>query len=123
MTIREAIQRIDSLKHNIYTHNDKLSWLSRLDGFVKTLVIDGHEGGEAVLFEGYDDSTDPERELLVPAPFDEVYLRWLEAQMDYANGEYDRYNNSMRMYQAVLDSYVNHYRRTHTPKSGAFRYF
>ena len=39
------------------------------------------------------------------------------------NGEYDRYNNAMEMYQTLWDSYVNHYRRIHMPKGGGFRYF
>ena len=82
MKIREAVERIDSHKHNIYTQNDKIAWLSRLDSMVKTLIIDAHEGGEAVEFTGYDDSTDLNTEMLVPAPFDEMYLRWLEAQID-----------------------------------------
>lgn len=123
MKIREAIERIDSHKHNIYTQNDKIAWLSRLDSMVKTLIIDAHEGGEAVEFTGYDDSTDLNTEMLVPAPFDEMYLRWLEAQIDYSNGEYGKYNNAITMYQTAYDAYANHYRRTHMPKSTAIKYF
>lgn len=123
MKIREAIERIDSHKHNIYTQNDKIAWLSRLDSIVKTLIIDAHEGGEAVEFTGYDDSTDLNTEMLVPAPFDEMYLRWLEAQIDYSNGEYGKYNNAITMYQTAYDAYANHYRRTHMPKSTAIKYF
>ena len=123
MTIREAIERIDSHKHNIYTQNDKIAWLSRLDSMVKTLIIDAHEGGEDVEFTGYDDSTDLNTEMLVPAPFDEMYLRWLEAQIDYSNGEYGKYNNAITMYQTAYDAYANHYRRTHMPKSTAIKYF
>ena len=123
MKIREAIERIDSQKHNVYSQNDKIAWLSRLDFLVKTLIIDAHEGGETVEFNGYNDRTDMETELLVPAPFDEVYLRWLEAQMDYSSGEYDKYNNAILMYQTSYDGYANHYRRTHMPKSTAIKYF
>lgn len=123
MKIREAVERIDSHKHNIYTQNDKIAWLSRLDSMVKTLIIDAHEGGEAVEFTGYDDSTDLNTEMLVPAPFDEMYLRWLEAQIDYSNGEYGKYNNAITMYQTAYDAYANHYRRTHMPKSTAIKYF
>ena len=123
MKIREAIERIDSHKHNIYTQNDKIAWLSRLDSMVKTLIIDAHEGGEAVEFTGYDDSTDLNTEMLVPAPFDEMYLRWLEAQIDYSNGEYGKYNNAITMYQTAYDAYANHYRRTNMPKSTAIKYF
>lgn len=123
MKIREAIERIDSQKHNVYSQNEKIAWLSRLDFLVKTLIIDAHEGAETVEFTGYNDRTDMETELLVPAPFDEVYLRWLEAQMDYSSGEYDKYNNAILMYQTSYDSYANYYRRTHMPKSTAIKYF
>lgn len=123
MKIIEAITRFDSLKHNTYSQNEKVAWLSRLDGMVKRLIIDTHEGGEDVVFDGYTDSTSTETELLVPAPFDEMYLRWLEAQVDYANGEYEKYNNSILMYQTDYDAYANYYNRTHMPKGTAFKYF
>ena len=123
MKIIEAINRIDSLKHNTYSQNDKVAWLSRLDSKVKNLIIDTHDGGEDVTFTGYDDSTDLNTELLVPAPFDEIYLRWLEAQIDYHNGEYDKYNNAILMYQTAYDGYANHYNRNHMPKGTAIKYF
>lgn len=123
MKIIEAINQIDNLKHNTYSQRDKILWLSRLDSMVKRLIIDTHEGGEDVVFEGYTDTSDPETELLVPAPFDEIYLRWLEAQIDYANGEYGKYNNSILMYQAAYDGYANYYKRNHMPKGKKIRYF
>ena len=123
MKIIEAINRIDSLKHNTYSQNDKVAWLSRLDSMVKRLIIDTHEGGEEVTFTGYDDSTAMDTEMLVPAPFDEVYLRWLEAQIDYHNGEYDKYNNAIEMYQAAYDGYANYYNRNNMPKGKAIKYF
>lgn len=123
MKIIEAINRIDSLKHNIYSQNDKVAWLSRLDSNIKRLIIDTHEGGEKITFTGYDDKTDLNTEMLVPAPFDEMYLRWLEAQIDYTNGEYDKYNNAITMYQTAYDAYANFYNRTHMPKKRNFKYF
>ena len=123
MKIIEAINRIDNLKHNTYTQNEKLEWLSRLDSMVKRLIIDTHEGGEDVTFDGYNPETNPETEMLVPAPFDEIYLRWMEAQIDYANGEYDKYNNAILMYQTVYDNYANYYNRNHMPKGKGFKYF
>ena len=97
MTIIDAISRIDALKHNTYSRSDKVSWISRLDSMVKRMIIDTHEGSESVNFTGYDDSTDLNTELLVPEPFDEVYLRWMEAQIDYHNGEYNKDNNAILM--------------------------
>lgn len=123
MTIIEAINRIDDLKHNTYDQKDKLEWLSRLDSMVKRLIIDTHEGGDEVSFTGYDDSTDIHTELLIPAPFDEVYLRWMEAQIDYSNGEYDKYNNSIEMFNTSWTGYQNYYNRTHMPKGKSMKFF
>ena len=122
MKIIEAINRIDSLKHNTYTESDKVEWLSRLDAMVKKHIIDTHEGDE-VSFTGYDDITNLQTELLVPAPYDEVYLRWMEAQIDYHNGEYDKYNNAMEMFNTAYEGYQNYYNRTHMPKGKKFKFF
>lgn len=123
MKIIDAVNRIDSLKHNTYTNADKVAWLSRLDSMVKKLIIDTHERADEVIFTGYDDSTDLQTELLVPEPFDEVYLRWLEAQIDYHNGEYGKYNNAIAMYNTAYEAYRNDYNRTHMPLGKSFKYF
>lgn len=123
MKICDAISQIDRLKHNTYSVADKVSWLSRLDAMAKRLIIDTHEGGEEVPFSGYDDTTDTGTEMLIPAPFDEVYIRWLEAQIDYANAEYDSYNNSIQMFQTAYDQYEAWYNRTHMPIGKPVVYF
>lgn len=122
MTLIEAISKIDNLKHNTYTHEDKVSWLSRLDHMVKKEILDTHEGGDGTEFSGYDTDSSVETELLVPPPYDELYLRWLEAQIDYCNGEYDRYNNAMEMFNTAYQGYANYYNRTHMPKGNRFRF-
>ena len=115
MKIIDAITRLDSLKFNTYTQEDKIEWLSRLDNMVKQQVIDTHEGAEAVSFNGYTAETPTDTVLLVPAPYDEVYLRWMEAQIDYHNGEYDKYNNAIIMFNAAFESYQKHYNSAHRP--------
>lgn len=122
MTLIEAISKIDNLKHNTYTHEDKVGWLSRVDHMVKEEILDTHEGSGGEWFFGYDTQSDVETELLVPPPYDELYLRWLEAQIDYCNGEYDRYNNSMEMFNTAYQGYANSYNRTHMPKGTRFRF-
>ena len=115
MTIIEAIKRLDALKHNTYGKSDKVEWLSRLDNMVKKNIIDTHEGGDDVIFDGYDDTTDLDTKLLVPTPYDEMYLRWLEAQIDYHNGEYDKYNNAIIMFNTAYEAYQSFYTRNHLP--------
>ena len=123
MTINDVITRIDALKPNTYSVEDKIRWLSELDGIIKVKIIDTHEGGESVSFSGYPGDCDLMTELLVPAPYDDVYIYWLEAQIDYANGEYNKYNNSRERYNAVYADFRNYYNRTHMPKGAKFKFF
>ena len=123
MTLFEAISQINNLKPNTYSHTDKVKWLSTLDGIIKTEIIDTHEGAEQVEFNGYDEDTDLSTELLVPAPYDSIYIRWLDAQVDYANGEYDRYNNGVQVYNDAYTAFERFYNRTHMPKGKKFKFF
>lgn len=123
MTLMEAISHVDSIKPNRYTQVEKIKWLSILDGIVKTEIIDTHEGAEAVTFNGYDDIAHLTTTLLIPAPYDDVYYRWLEARIDYANGEYGKFNNSITMYNTAYTAFEKFYNRTHKPIAKNFTHF
>ena len=115
MTISEAITKIDALKFNTYKPNEKIAWLSTIDGIIKREVIDTHEGGESVVFNGYDENTSLDTELLAPAPYDDLYIKWLESQIDYANAEYGKYNNSKLAYNTAFTAFESWYNRQHMP--------
>ena len=123
MTIIELITDVDALKPNGYEQDYKVQWLSQVDGRVKQDIIDTHEGGENVSFSGYDDTTPLDTKLLVPKPYDELYRYWLEAQIDYANGEYTKYNNSMAMFNEAYSAFERYYNRTHMPKGKELKFF
>lgn len=123
MTIIEAINRIDGLKPNIYSQSEKVRWLSQLDGFVKNDIIDTHEGSDAITFSGYDDETSIDTVLLIPSPYEDVYIHYLEMKIDYSNGETIKYNNSAMMYNNAYSSFEKWYNRTNMPKQNGFDYF
>lgn len=122
MTINQAIAALDAGKANTHSRQDKLGWLSRVDGMIQSQLHDTHAGGPTQ-FSGYTDSTDPDQELLVPAPWDELYLHYMQAQIDYLNGDMTRYANGAALYNTCLVDYKNHYNRTHAPKGQNWRYF
>ena len=124
MTIIEAINLIDASKPNTYGQVEKIRWLSNLDWTIKREIIDTHEGGESIVFNGYTEDTPHDTQLLAPAPYDELYVRWLEAQIDYANGEYNKYNASMSMHNTYMTSFINYYNRNHMPlQKNGMKYF
>lgn len=123
MKIIEAINKIDEQKRNTYTQDEKLAWLNRLEWMIKLDIVDTHEGGESVTFTGYNSDTPVTTELIASAPHDEVYLRWLEAQIDYTNGEMGKYDNSYAMFNTAYTAFSSYYNRTHMPKSTSLKFF
>ena len=122
MTLGEVLAQIDGLKYNPYTTAEKLRWLSDLEGRIRTEIVDTHEGAPETPFVPFTPDTPLDTELLIPAPYDGVYLRHLEARMDYHSGEIDRYNNSSQLFNAVYSGFWRHYNRTHLPKTGSWKF-
>lgn len=124
MTIEKAIDIIDNLKPNQFTDEEKLRWLSILDGRIKTEIIDTHaDASEEEIDTEYNDNTPIVTELLVPYPYDDIYIKWLEAQIDYANGEIAKYNNSFYTFNDAYSAYDNYYNSKHMPKGTKIKFF
>lgn len=128
MTILEALDTINRMKPNTYDNHTMIKWLSTLDGLIFRQVISTHEqtleeGEEPMTFEGYTDDTPLSTELIVGEPYDEIYASWLEAKIDYANGDIQKYNNSVVHYNDIYQSYVDDYNRTHMPLTNKFKFF
>ena len=128
MKIMEAIRRVDELKANTYTIGEKIAWLSEIDGNVKKTIYDTHipnVGDIPATFSGYTEESVEDGEgceLLIPAPWDSVYIYWLQAQMDFYNNEMERYNNSIAAVNSTLQTFENHYHRTHSMTGTAFNH-
>lgn len=120
MTINEAIARVDDLRPNTMSTSEKIRLLARLDGKIKAEIIDAHEGSETVMIEPYTDE-DLSRELLVPFPYDDLYVHYLDAYISYALGEFKRYNSAILLYNAGYHDFAAYYRRTHMPRQARRR--
>lgn len=113
MTAMEAIGWVDEKKHNLYSLEDKLLWLGQVERMAAQLRGRcGLEGETAPL--------EPESVLTVPE--DALYFRYLEAQIDYSNQEYLKYNNAMSLFTALWQEYANSLRRR-LPGAGRRNFF
>ena len=54
-------------------------------------------------------------ELLTPNPHSKIYPEYVIARIDYANGEYDKYDNTMQMFNAFWGEYSRWYARMYRP--------
>lgn len=122
MKVSEAIERIDAQKHNTFSTAEKIAWLSELDGRVKLEIHDTHEGFDEEPFPGYGPE-DTQQVLLVGAPFEELYLHYLESRMDYRTGEAARCANALAHFDNVWKAYRNYVNQTHRPKGVTIRFF
>lgn len=124
MTIQEAISRIDTIMPNGYSKAEKIRWLSELDGKIIREIINVSEFGKDVMFRPYDEDTDENKSLIVEAPYDEMYIKWLESQIEYANGEYNKYNNSITLFNSTLMTYSNLFNKKHIAQQKAnFKFY
>lgn len=112
MTINEAIARVDDLRDNTVRTDIKISCLQMVDQQVYEEIIKTREGADAVTFPDYSDNNG-ERVLLVPPPYDMLYVYRLEAEICYRNEEIDRQANALTRYNELMDAFAKHYAREH----------
>mgnify|MGYP000279004936 CR=1 FL=1 len=116
MTAGQVLAQVDDLLPNSYPGEQKRRWLRQAEGFVLEEVVRAHEGGEAA--ELPDELADA-APLLAPAPYDGLYRHYVEAQIHYANGELERYNNAMALWNNGLMTLRDHWCRGHMPRRQA----
>ena len=114
MKAMDMIDRVDLLEPNDYGPEQKLQWLSTLDGKAFREVIETHEDAPTDTLPSY---VNGDEELLIEAPFAlDIYYYYLQAMIAAENSETQRYNKRMTMFNAAYQEWTNWYNRTHMPK-------
>lgn len=110
MTANKVIELVDAIRPNSFSEEQKFGWINDLEGMVQELVIQTDEVKPLAYPE------DMDKELLISAPFDNVYGLYLESMIDYYNREFGNYNNSAMMFETRFDEYKKAYIRAHRAK-------
>lgn len=115
MKAMEIIDRVDMLEPNDYGPEQKLRWLSTLDGKVFCDVILTHEDGKLDAMPEY---TNGNEELIIGMPHGEdVYFYYLTAMIAAENNENARYAKRTTQFNNAYQQWVSWYNRSHKPKS------
>ena len=102
MTITALIEKIQEEKPNTFTAEKLLSFINEIETEVADqLFID------FVPYEEVDDT-----DLLVPAPYDRLYVSYVKSQVDYANEEYASYQNNAAQHVQDFRDFVDWVVRT-----------
>ena len=117
MTILEAITQADLIRPNVLDPAVKLRWLSTLDGQIHTELLRG-EREASTAFPGYGEDTElATTQLLVPYPYEELYVLYLLMRIDLEHGELDRYNNDAARFNRLWQSFAARWWRSNLPGS------
>lgn len=111
MTLKQVIDHVDSLKDNAFTYDQKTRWINEIEGQVQT---------EVFLFRPdnitqYTWESNQNTELFVKAPYDSIYDYYLQAAIDFHNGEYDKAQNSIAWFKDKYDAFKKWYVETYHP--------
>ena len=116
MTIQQLLDRKSIIDKDSFPPELKVMWLSELDGQLYIEVINTHENPEGIKFEPYAES-DLGKPLLVPFPYDKLYVPYLMAKVAEAYGESEEYNNHTNSFITAMNEFKAYWNRTHMPIS------
>lgn len=114
MIIRTVIDMVDAVKPNAFPDNVKAEWLNEVEGMVQTDIM-LLSIADVVRYTLPDDA---QTVMLVKPPHDKLYGVYLMAMVDFANGEYDKYANTMQLFNNYWTEYVRWYNRHYRPADG-----
>lgn len=105
MTREDVLAQVREVRPNEYQEEWALALIDEMEQRILRELLDGYiipETGAG---------------LIAVSPYDRMYADYIIARIDLANGEYDRYNNQMVMFNSRWEEYgryiSRHYRREH----------
>lgn len=103
MTLREVIDTIKTEKHTTLSEAKLIEFVNEVEADVaKQLNV------PAPVYK-HDHDEEWDKELLVPAPYDGLYISYVKARVDFTNEEYESYQLNVEQHQsdfAEFDSFV-----------------
>ena len=119
MTVKDAIEATETLRPGMcLALEDYLGNLNRLESQIYNNIISLSR--DVSDFNGLVSQDDA---LVLPSMYEAIYIHYLAAQIDIANGDITRYSNNMILFNNLLSSYADWYIRNHMPKQkGSLRW-
>ena len=120
MIISDLFGYVDAVKPNNFDNGVLIRWLNEIEGRIQTEIylIDIHEIVQYEWNESWSGTRKAEelaKELLVTAPYDNIYTTYLLAEIDNANGEYNRYANTKAQFDKVFGEYSRYIAQHYAP--------
>ena len=116
MTIQECLDIVDEMKPNMMSRKLKIKYLTEIEGLIWSEIVMKHEYDlNAIQRPQYTEDTDPGTVLIVPEPYQMVYVYWLMGKIDMQNQEDDRYNVDRAHFENAYNTMSDWWTREHMP--------
>lgn len=132
MTVAGIIEQYNNERPNQVDDSTKLNWLKKLEKMIINEVIISHEHDlednskltltvsgstlhitNAGSLTHHIDSFDMDSDLLVPEPYDDLYIYFLDQRIALQNNDKTRFNTATTMYNNALLQYQQYFNRTY----------
>ena len=119
MTVQDAITQARHNMPSFIKENMMYRWLSELDGRITLELID--PCGSAQKLPVYDENS-MNTNMLVPEPYDFLYIDYLEMQIARTNGEPQRFSNAQSAFHEKYEAFKGWWIRTHPRQTPSIRF-
>ena len=101
MTLRELLTKVSDEKSNSFTEAKLISFVNEVEAEVAEQL------GETDVPVYTDNHSDLDDVLLAPSPYDNLYVSYVKARIDFANEEYASYQLNQEQHYADFQSFVD----------------
>lgn len=142
MTVAGLIESYNNERPNQIADNLKINWLRKCERMIINEILISHEhnledertinlsvAGSTLkidsggTFEQHIDGFDMDTTLLVPEPYDDLYIHYLDQRIAYNNNDSKRYNIASTMFNNALLTYQQYCNRTWKTKKRTGKLF
>lgn len=111
MTASEVIARAKEVRQCAATYSQLLRWVNVIEGRIQVEIME-KKPEEVIVYTEENDNVS----LLISHPYDEVYVLYLCAMIDFYNEDWDLYANDAEVFEKELENYKAAYLRSGSGK-------
>ena len=115
MTINEVIEEAMKLHPDTIPDSIKARWLNELDGKISRETMHKND------FAQYKFPEDADKELLVKAPYDNIYTLYVIAMSDFFSGEMANYSSAAILFEEAYSEFRKNYIRNNMPPEAEYK--
>ncbi len=123
MTVKQALEAADALRPNAVSQSVKLKWLCDIESRIYNEIYITHEHDGIDFTDTNKLNLQDNAELFAKRPYDEIYVLYLCAAIDFAHAEHERQSNDLALFKALYSGFSKEWNREHisiknTPVTG-----